>query len=86
MVCVCYGGSTIRIPYIADLRMYIQLKAGSQYDARSCVALRCVAQSYCKHAATQRNARVDQKPILVYALASRRNARRKTLRHIVNQP
>ena len=36
--------------------------------------------------ATQRNARIDQKPILAYALASQRNTRRKTLRHIVNQP
>ena len=52
------------------------------------VVLRCIAQSYCKHAATQRNARIDQKPILAYALASRHNARHKTLKlcHIVNQP
>ena len=27
------------------------LKAGSQYDAMSCVVLHCVAQSYCEHAA-----------------------------------
>ena len=46
------------------------LKAGSQYDARSCIVLRYVAQSYCKHAATQHNARIDQKPILAYMLAS----------------
>ena len=60
---------------------------------RSYVALCCVAQSYCEHAAvsyahyaTQHNARIDQKPILAYARASQRNARRKTLGHIMNQP
>ena len=61
----------------------ISLKAGSQYDARP---LCCVVQSYCQHAATQRNARIDQKPIIAYALVSQRNTRRKTLHHIMNQP
>ena len=69
---------------IIILSLKYTVKAGSQYDARSCVALCYVAQSYCKHAAMQRNARIDQ-PILAYALASQRNTRRKTLRHIVNQ-
>ena len=33
---------------------FSRVKAGSQYDTRSCVALRCIAKSYnCKHAATQ---------------------------------
>ena len=37
------------------------------------LALRCVEQFYCKHAATQCNARIDQNPILAYALVSRHN-------------
>ena len=59
-------------------------KAGSQYNARSCVALRCIAQFYFKHSAMQRNATIDQNSILAYALALRRNVRRKTIRLVHN--
>ena len=59
------------------------IMGSSQYEARPCVALHCVAPIVNM---LQLNAKIDQKPILAYALASKHNARRKTLRHIVNQP
>ena len=76
IVCWAQAGvnpSVMGLGPIPAIQIAVCFKAGSQYDARSCVVLRCIAQSCCKHAATQCNARIDQKPILAYM--PRRNAR-----------
>ena len=82
--------------------MYIiRINAGSQYDARPCVSLRCISVLYCEDDAllltcqTQRNARIGSDSIFASAVLRLTNQfsefyhnttdAKQGLRHIVNQ-